>query len=250
MSTPTYDIYFRGEILPGQDEGQVKANIANLFKANEAKLAQLFSGKAIAIKKGVDKTAALKYQQAFKNAGAKAVITAGTAAASPTAPSPEPASQAEAQPTTEVKQPASETRDEGSWDVLPVGSDVLKPSERKVVEDANIDTSAIKVASVFAQPEEKTAPPPAPDTSHISVAETGADMNPDAPTPTPDLELDLSALDLAEAGARMSDEKEQTPEPDLDLSKITTAEPGSDMGQIKKDPPPPAPDTSHLSIKE
>jgi hypothetical protein len=266
MSTPTYDIYFRAEILAGQDEALVKARIGAMFKANEAKIAQLFSGKAIAIKKGVDKAAALKYQQAFKNAGAKAVITASPApsaapvskatpsatpeiasAVSATAPSPKAEATA---PTESVASESAPTKSEGSWDVLPPGSDVLKPSERKVVEDANIDTSAIKLASVFAQVDEPPTPPPAPDTQHLSMAKAGSDMNPDKPEPAAPLEIDLSALDLAEAGARMSDESEEIAPLDIDLSAISTAEPGSDLGQIKKDPPPAAPDTSHLSIDD
>jgi hypothetical protein len=267
MSTPTYDIYFRAEILAGQDEALVKARIGAMFKANEAKIAQLFSGKAIAIKKGVDKAAALKYQQAFKNAGAKAVITASPAPSAAPSPTPEaarsattgissavsataPSPKAEASAPTESNASESAPKSEGSWDVLPPGSDVLKPSERKVVEDANIDTSAIKLASVFAQVDEPPTPPPAPDTQHLSMAEAGSDMNPDRPEPAAPLEIDLSALDLAEAGARMSDESEEIAPLDLDLSTMSTAEPGSDLGQIKKDPPPAAPDTSHFSIDD
>lgn len=44
MTDPKYDIYFRGEVLPSQDDAQVKQSIAKLFKASDAKLAQLFSG--------------------------------------------------------------------------------------------------------------------------------------------------------------------------------------------------------------
>ena len=54
MADPKYDIYFRGEILPEADEAQVKAAIAKIFKADDAKLAQLFSGKVNTIKKSVD----------------------------------------------------------------------------------------------------------------------------------------------------------------------------------------------------
>ena len=254
MSTPTYDIYFRAEILPGQDESLVKARIGSMFKANDAKIAQLFSGKAIAIKKGVDKAAAVKYQLA---AGATAVIPASTPPQRQ--PCTKPVVQSNsvtATPHVDVQVPSNtekrqspSTQEKGSWDVLPPGSDVLRPAERRVIEDANIDTSAIKLASIFAQVDEKPAPPSAPDTQHISMAAAGSDMNPDRPEPIAELELDLSALELAEAGARMSDEATEVAPLALDLSSITTAEPGSDLGQIKKDPPPAAPDTSHLSVE-
>jgi len=201
MADPRYDIYFRGEILPGADEAKVKAAIAKIFKADDAKLAALFSGKVNTIKKTVDKSTAAKYQQAFKQAGAKAVITLA-----------KDAQVAESQPDTE-----------GSWDVLPSGSDLLKPDERRNIPDADIDTSAIKVVSPFAEIEvaEKIVPP-APDTHHISVADVGEDMNPDRPAPVTDLELDLSAFSVAESGAILADKKD----------KIV----------------PPAPDTNHIKL--
>ncbi len=41
MADPRYDIYFRGEILAGADDAQVKAAVAKIFKADAAKLALL-----------------------------------------------------------------------------------------------------------------------------------------------------------------------------------------------------------------
>lgn len=207
MADPRYDIYFRGEILSGAEEAKVKAAIAKIFKADDAKLALLFSGKVNTIKKAVDKTTAAKYQQAFKQAGAKAIITAAkgelvkSAAVAPVTQASETSPSAEA---SKVKDSA------GNWDVLPSGSDLLKPDERRNIPDADIDTSAIKVVSPFAEIEtvEKAAPP-APDTNHISIAEVGEDMNPDRPAPVADLELDLSAFTVAEPGAVLVDKKEK-----------------------------------------
>ncbi len=210
MADLKYDIYFRGEILPEADEAQVKAAIAKIFKADTTKLAQLFSGKVNTIKKSVDKAVAAKYQQAFKKAGAKAVITLAKE------PMSEPINEA-------AKNIAKETTSVARWDILPSGSDLLKPDERQQVPEVNIDTSAIKMVSPFAEVDvaEKSIPP-APDTSHISVAEAGADMNPDRSEPTPDLQLDLSDYTVAEPGAELSDKKEK---------KI-----------------PPAPDTNHIKL--
>lgn len=196
MADPKYDIYFRGEFLPGADEAKVKAAIAKIFKADDAKLAQLFSGKVNTIKKAVDKTIAVKYQQAFKQAGAKALITlVKEAVAAPVIPS-----ITETAPKVTL----------GNLDILPTGSDLLAPEERRNIPDADIDTSAIKMVSPFAETEaDEKVQPPAPDTSHISVAAVGEDMNPTRAVPVPDLELDLSEFTVAEVGAALMDKKEK-----------------------------------------
>ena len=214
MTDPRYDIYFRGEILPDHNEDQVKAAIAQLFKASDAKLVQLFSGKVNAIKKSVDKATAAKYQQIFKKAGAKAVITV--------AKEEERREEVENKETANQETGSKEIKsEEGSWDVLPSGSDLLKPDEKREIPDVDIDTSAIKMASPFLDFEdvEKNVPP-APDTSHITVAPVGEDMNPDRPAPVPDLELDLSELSVAEVGATLVDKKEKNVPPAPDTSHI------------------------------
>lgn len=210
MTDPKYDIYFRGEVLPGHDEVQVKQSIAKLFKASDAKLAQLFSGKVNVIKKSVDKATAAKYQQTFKKAGAKAVITLAKD------------DQAKDEPL-KVKKVESKAEQDSNWDVLPAGSDLLKPDERPQVADPNIDVSAIKMVSPFEEitVEEKPVPP-APKTDHISVAAVGEDMNPDRPAPPP--------------------------APELDLSELSIAEPGTDLGDKKEKEIPSVPDTTHIKL--
>ena len=206
MADPKYDIYFRGEILAGADEANVKAAVAKIFKADAAKLAVLFSGKVNSIKKAVDKTTAAKYQQAFKQAGAKLVITLAKEEQVSIAVN---SSKATTQPSIVNKQESMNS--EGNWDVLPTGSDLLKPDERRNIPDADIDTSGIKVVSPFAEVEvvEKVVPP-APNTSHITVADVGEDMNPERAAPVADLELDLSSFTVAEPGAELTDKKEKS----------------------------------------
>lgn len=214
MADPKYDIYFRGECLPGADEAKVKVAIAKIFKADDAKLAQLFSGKVNTIKKAADKATAIKYQQVFKQAGAKAVITlVKDAVETPTA----------APVTTESISTSNTDPQEkqGNWDILPSGSDLLAPEERRNIPDADIDTSAIKMVSPFADVEtDEKIDPPAPDTSHISVAEVGEDMNPTRPAPVPDLELDLSEFTVADVGAALADKKDKEVPPVPDTKHI------------------------------
>ncbi|MGK0249325.1 MAG: hypothetical protein ACI910_002067 [Oleispira sp.] len=205
MADPKYDVYFRGEVVPGADEAVVKAAIARIFNADDAKLKQLFSGKVNTIKKSVDKATAAKYQHAFKKAGAKAVITAakvdsGSLNSESKATAPQPP-----RPSSSVSQTI-----EAKWDVLPPGSDLLTSVERRNIPDADIDTSAIKMLSPFSAIDvEEQLSPLTPDTSHLSIAAAGEDMNPDRIGPLPDLELDLSGFSVAEAGAPLTDKKEK-----------------------------------------
>ena len=65
-----YEIAFSGQIATGAELNQVKAAIARLFKADEALLARLFSGRRVIIKQAVDADTANTYQMAFQPAGA------------------------------------------------------------------------------------------------------------------------------------------------------------------------------------
>jgi hypothetical protein len=219
MADPKYDIYFRGEILPEANEAEVRVAIAKIFNADDTKLAQLFSGRVNTIKKSVDKATAAKYQQAFKKAGAKAVITVAKTVVDAQAAKP----QVETLQTPKEKpiNVAVPKVAEVSWDILPAGSDLLTSDERRNIPDADIDTSAIKMVSPFAEVEtEEKIAPSAPDTSHISVADVGEDMNPDRSAPLPELELDLSEFSVAETGAALVDKKEKATPPAPDTNHI------------------------------
>jgi hypothetical protein len=218
MADPHYDILFKGEVNDGFPLDEVKNGIGQLFKLPPEKVEQLFSGKPVTLKKGLDRPSALKFRQALESKGAKVYIriaeaekVLGTASPKPETIRPEP--QVPSQPA----QPSSLT-------ILPPGSDVLTKEERVPVPNVVIDTSAIKLASAFETTGRESAPPPpAPDVSHISVAPPGADVlegyHEDAP-----------------------------PLPEPDISHISVAEVGADIDPSPKAPPPPAPDVSHIRL--
>ena len=70
MSEELYEVAFSGAIIEGADIEQVKAKVGAMFKADAAKLAHLFSGKRVVIKKNIDQATANKYKTALTNAGA------------------------------------------------------------------------------------------------------------------------------------------------------------------------------------
>lgn len=249
MSEPSYDIYFRGESLEGFETDQVKRNIAQLFKAPPEKVAALFSGKVVALKKGLDKPTAAKFQQALKNAGAKIYIKQAETAAQTAQPQARQATAAVPAAPTPAPSQAAATAQTASLDILPPGSDMLTDDERPHVETIEVDISNIRMANMFDVEEKpETAMPPMPDVSHISVAEAGADMlegvEHEPPPPAPD----VSFISLGDVGEDLIDEHIDIPLPAPDVEHITLAAAGADLETLPKAPPPPAPDTSHIHL--
>src|SRR5690554_830757 len=242
MSTPHYDIYFRGECLEGFDAEHVKRQLALLFKASPEKMQLLFSGKVVALRKGLDKAGAIKFKQILEKAGAKIYIKA-IDAASAGEEKPKPAqSPSVAKADASVK-----------LDVLPVGSDVLSEAERTAFIEADIDISHINLTSTFDAIESQEKPqPPAPDVSHLSAADVGADIlegfrGEAIPLP----ETDISHITLAEAGADLllaAEELDASVEPRTE--HLSLAEVGADIDPNPKAEPPPAPDVSHIKLDD
>lgn len=276
MENTLYDIYFRGEIAEGQDLDTVKSRFGEVFNADEKRISLLFSGKPCLLKKGLDKEGALKYQAVLKKTGAKIIIKArsvddaGTgnqqataqpvkATASP-APAQAPAETTPAQNSSRAGMPAPDTAATSAQPteaasayglvLAPAGSKVINDSEKQQVQPVTVSTEHIKLASVFAQPETDDTPaPPPPDTTHISIAEAGADLL-EGYHQSLDVELpDLSHLLLDEVGVRLSEESIDIPLPEPDLSGFSLAETGSRLSTEDTSPAPTAPDTSHIQLE-
>lgn len=272
MSAELYDIVFRGDILPGHQLVQVKQRLAQLFKADEARINALFVGGAVPLKRNLDKAAADKYQAVLRKAGADVqVAPAGSVTSkkppqrkprpAPQAPQAKPAASAKPQQTVETPAPkkpmtmqerlaaaekelaekeakrqsagagdrAGEIVDpETGWSIAAVGSDVLKPEERPVVESVDVDVS------------------------DISLRESQGNLLDESERPVADIvEVDVSDMSMAEVGEDLlrEDEKTNIPLPAVDVDDFGLAPVGSDMGQIKPPPPPPEPDTSGISLE-
>lgn len=249
MEQDRYDIVFSGELMDGFAHEQVSANLEKLFKSPAATIAKLMSGATVVVKRGTDLDTARKYLMAMQKAGAVASMRPAESAP-PVALQPDnQASQVAGAPaaaTTSAPAPATT----GDLSLAPPGSDVLREEERTVVTATEVSTDHIKLASTFAAPEESAPPPPAPDTSHISVAEVGADVLPERDNTPPPPPPDTSALDIAEPGAMLGSEEVSIPLPEPDLSHISLSPPGAALDEIKSDKPPVNPDISHLSLAD
>ena len=280
----TYDIFFAAQLVDGFEEATVRDNIATLFKANNATLEKLFSGKPQLIKRGVDKQAAIKYKAALQKAGAVALVrvTPGTAIAAPDpAPSSPPAPAEDGLPSSadinadDGPEAAAEAAPAGSMadriaslaaepaagaatfgeqiSLAPEGSDVLTEDEREEFEELDIDTSAIHMVPEFSEPEpvETEPPPPAPDTSHMSMGEVGEDI-PHLEEEVESVDPDTSHLSMGEVGEEIPHLEEEVEPLDPDTSSIELAPEGSDVleEEYREHEEVPPPNTEHLTLEE
>lgn len=246
MDQLLYDIFFGGQLVKGTDPEQAKQAFAQLFKSSPDKVEKFFTGTPLPLKRGVDKAAALKYKATLHKAGMIVVFRAHQAEQADTVTASSP--QAPGAGRT-VNEPLAA---EESWSLAPVGSDVLKESEKQAVEAREVDTSAIKLASTFMEPEIEEKPyVPAPDISHISAAPVGEDLLVNKPEPPPPLPVDISDMDLAPPGSDLEQLKDDIPEVNPDTSTLSVAPAGAELleGQPKTEPPP-APNTDHLGLSK
>ena len=194
MSDQLFEVAFSGEIADGAALDEVKARVGKMFNADEAKLAQLFSGKRIIIKKNIDQSTAAKYRAALSKAGAvcevkpmgaapapaseKAQAAAAAAPAAASAGSPPPV-QIETSYDGEVAPPpqtdplgiTGDDIEDLQASIAPPGSELL--SDYSDPEEPQIDLAGLEVAPVGSDLDvsKKEAPPPPPDTTGITMAD-------------------------------------------------------------------------------
>ena len=189
MSDQLFEVAFSGQISEGAELGEVKAKVAKMFNADEAKLGQLFSGKRVVIKKNIDKATAAKYQTALNRAGAQCEISPLGGAAPAAAPAPAaavekpvtaaPAAQIETGDYGEVAPPPAtdplgitgDQIEDLAASIAPVGSELKV--EYQQVDEPEFDLSGLEVAPVGSALDTaaKKPEPPPPDTSGITMAD-------------------------------------------------------------------------------
>lgn len=236
-----FEVVFQGKVASGANPDEVKTKMGELFKANDAQLARLFSGQRVVIKSGLDELTAAKYRMALEKVGALCEIlpvqTAAAPAHSPSQPSPQSPSMA---PSSLAPQQTSD------FGVAPVGADL---SDRKPFVPANINVDHLSTAPVGANLEQiKVEIEPFALTMDFDLAPAGSDLDeiPRLALPTV-LSGEMDSVSIAEVGADLTDAK---PPVVMAVKELTAdiAPAGSDLGELKKAPPPPPPDTSHLTI--
>lgn len=219
-----YQIVYRGERLEGVSDAQLRRGLAQLFKANDALLDKLLSGRPQLLKRDCDRDTASRYRDAMARVGAVAILQ-------------------------RIEMPADDSDSAGGLSLTEAGTPVLRPEERPGPAEPGVSVPELDLAAAGTPLAEPSAPAPAPpDTSHLSLAEAG-EMLPNLPG-SPPAEVADSGLSLAQPGGDFSDCHAPDAEPPaLDLSGLSLAPEGEplDTGDNRK-PKSRTPDTTHLSL--
>lgn len=180
MSEELYEVAFSGAILEGADIEQVKAKVGAMFKADAAKLAHLFSGKRVVIKKNIDQATANKYKTALMNAGADCEVKSLSETVS-SAPLDNPLDKPQEKPAVE---PAKSTGNTFSGDVAAAPQTDPLGISADDIEDLNVNIAPL---GSDMQDEIKEVTAPDLDVSGLDMAEPGSDLGEikkaDAPPP-------------------------------------------------------------------
>ena len=170
--TTSYDIHFSGDLLPGADPAAARARIQGLFKLSDEAAARLFSGRTVALKRGLDLARAERLRQVFLEVGALVrLVEQGPAAvpaplAIPAPPPPLPAAR------------AAPPRD---WDLAP-------PDGRPLEPDPGLAPPAVDVSHLSLMPgqdwsladcDQGAEPVVVPDIRHLRMLPPESGVDPD-----------------------------------------------------------------------
>jgi hypothetical protein len=167
MPQPLFDVYFRGALLADAEPGQVRERLAALFGLGAAELDRLFGSNPVCVKRAVDVDTAAQLRGRFRDAGALVDIRPAEAAVKPPAPAASPADPPGPAPAG--------IGDDVGWILAAPQTGSLADYARPVVPVPLPDISGLDLAQAGTNlADDEVAPPPAIDTSHLSVAPPNA----------------------------------------------------------------------------
>lgn len=241
MSTPEFDIIFRGDIVFGHQLADVKLKLQQLFKVDATKVDALFTGRPVPLKRNLDEATANKYRDVLLKVGAMVEVSPSDKAVSNSVARPGP-----------TKQPIIT-----EWTLAPVGTYLISPLTRPKPVPLAIDVSKISLrpasGNLLDSNEIKTVDTPAAIAPDFDVAEVGANLvEPDEKLPLPLVEFDIADWEIAEAGSDLlkPEEHPQVIPVEVDVSQFNLAPVGSDLGQLKPAVKAVVPDVSGISLAD
>ena len=257
MTDELFDIFFSGKVLPDNELETVKQKVGALFNANAAVLEQLFSGKAIKIKKSVDMNTAIKYRVKFRDIGAIVDIRPSSEPASTTPPQTEaPPPPADSPPDSKVAAPATASDSVQADAPSALETSLAEPGsiidETPAVPPAEFSTDEFELGPAnqgsLEEFAETVIPAPIPDISALDVSTSEEPLD-TTPPPAP-LEVDTGKMHIG-AFAGPLDDSPPPPPADIDTSSLTATAPNT--GSLEEfDSRPeavPLPDISKLKME-
>ncbi|MGV6825817.1 MAG: hypothetical protein ACWA5Q_02465 [bacterium] len=206
----TFDVYFLGKVMEGENPEEVKEKIGKHFKVFGDKLDHMFSGHPVRIKADVDVTLAGKFRQIFREFGALVeIVTAGE--------------------TLELIEKAHQeksaaTSDQEAFELLPAHTGTLLDIAPKV------------------------EPIPIPDTIDFGLSPPGAlipEAQPDSPLEVRLDHMETVPFDAGDFDDLAKDEEELVVP---DISHLQANDPGGKnlADDLPQKPAQPIPDISHI----
>lgn len=261
MSTPEFDIIFRGDIVLGHQLAEVKLRLQQLFKVDAAKVDALFTGRPVPLKRKLDEATANKYRAALLKAGAQVVICSSNNTLAAKVSKPVGQSSARATPLADstlssTNTPSLDTTS-AQWSLAPAGSDLLPTNQRPpaaspVVVDVTGLSLRAQNGNLLDAQELQSAPVADVVVPNLELAEVGATLSDEDHLPLPLIDIELEGWDIAEVGADLlhEDERPLIVPVVVDSVDFGLAPAGSDLGQLKPQVEPRNPDISALRMAD
>lgn len=191
-----YKLIFTGQLAEGFTQSEVEAGLARLFKTEVAKIALMFSGQVVVLRKGLDEATAGQYLAALAKVGALAERV-------PMTPAPSPVAAAPAAPAL----PAA---------LAPPAPAIARAA---ATPPAAPDFSVAAVGSVLV--ESVATPAPAINIAHLTMAAAGVTLVDPEIVAAPF--FDLENLSLAPVGVTLDETRAVSP-PTFNLDGLTLAD--------------------------
>jgi len=129
------------------------------------------------------------------------------------------------------------------------GDAAADPADTPADADSTAEDPTIADPGAMMSDADDEPPPAAPDTSHLSVAETGSDLLEEEHR-AEEVVLDVDPdFDLAAPGTDMGQITADAVDVEIDPD-FTVAPPGADMDESEKSAPPAPPDTTHINLED
>jgi hypothetical protein len=254
MSSEQFDIIFRGDLVFGQPLAEVKLRLQQLFNLDAAKVDRLFTGRPIALKRGLDRASAVKYQQALLRAGAQVELqaAANTAPTPAAVAAPTPGPHLESTSATSAQRPVHQAPSALGISMPGIG---VAPEPELIAQVAQESSLSLRpqagnILDVSEQPAPVVARVIVPT---IELADLGADLiNDHEKMELPITPVAIQHWGLTQVGEDLLQASERplaAPQVMVDLG-LDLAPVGADLGQIKSSIQAAIPDTSRLSLAD